>query len=269
MARWYCKIGGKQYGPYAEQDLRRLADEGRLLPEDELRDGRDGAWFPADDMRDLFRAPARDDGDDWDDDEEDRPRRRRKERKGSNYFEVFSQNLWASDAQWKKILGIIMLLLFLLPLIVAVFAFLRAMATFGREGGASLVAGLVWAPVLPLVFAMLFFADAIMFGLVCKAFRVRLDKRYHGVLDLFAFCYLIAMAPLLVRFLVGLASRQVGLLLAVLDPFVQAAVLGYFIHASWGLSGQRTWMLAAVRFLYQMLFILCYLALMFAFFVTW
>jgi hypothetical protein len=265
MARWFCKIGGKQYGPYAEQDLRRLVDEGRLLPDDHLRDGRDGGWFPADEMHDLFRRPARDDADDFDD-EEDRDLPRRKKGKPSNYFQILSQNLWASDAQWKKILTIVMVLLFVLPLVVAVFSLFTAMATMGRAGLAGVIVGLVWAPVLPLTMGLIFFADALLFGLVCKAFAVRLDKRYHGVLDLFAFCYLIAMAPLLIRFLVGLANRKIGLLLGLLDPVVQAVVLGYFIYSSWGLSGQRAWLLAGARFGYQMLFMILYVVLMYVLF---
>lgn len=269
MARWYCKIGGKQYGPYAEQDLRRLADEGRLLPDDQLRDGRDGAWFPAQEMHDLFRAPARDDADDdYDDEDGDLPRRRRKNRQRSNYFQVLSQNLWASEAQWKQILTIIMILLFLIPLVVVVISVFTAMATHGRAGLRGVIAGLVWAPVLPMALALVFFADALLFGLVCTAFRVRLDKRYHGVLDLFAFCYLIGLVPLLIRFFVGLGSRQVGLLLALCDPIVQAVVLGYFIRATWGLSSQRAWLLAGARFGYQMLFMLLYVALMFSLFVS-
>lgn|SRR5262245_55046962 len=269
MTRWFCKIGGKQYGPYAEQDLRRLADEGRLLPDDQLRDGRDGAWFPAEQMRELFRGGKGDDRDDFDEEEaDDLPRRRKKDRKPSNYFQVLNQNLWASDAQWKKILAIIALLLFLLPLVIAVFSFLNVMVSDRRAGLGGVVAGIVWAVVMPFVVVSIFFADAFLFGFVCKAFRVRLDKRYHGVLDLFAFCYLIELVPLLIRFLVGLGSRQAGLLLALLDPIVQAGVLGYFIHASWGLSSQRAWMIAGVRFGYQMLFMLLYVALMFTLFVS-
>src|SRR5262245_36851178 len=100
MARWFCKIGGKQYGPYAEEDLRRLVGEGRLLPDDQLRDGREGAWFPADEMRDLFRRPVRDDADDFEEEEDSDLPRRRKRGKPSNYFQILSQNLWAPDAQW-------------------------------------------------------------------------------------------------------------------------------------------------------------------------
>jgi len=54
MAEWYCMIKGTQYGPVNTQQLRQLAADGRLAPEDLItRDGLKG-WVKASSAKGLF-----------------------------------------------------------------------------------------------------------------------------------------------------------------------------------------------------------------------
>lgn len=69
MARWYCMIDNEKQGPFSTSQLRQLAAQGRLAPEDLItRDGLDG-WVRASRTKGLFdvvvaplaeRAPGED-----------------------------------------------------------------------------------------------------------------------------------------------------------------------------------------------------------------
>jgi len=51
---WFCKISGKQVGPLSPQQLKLLADKGKLRPEHQVRQGANGSWFPAIRVKGLF-----------------------------------------------------------------------------------------------------------------------------------------------------------------------------------------------------------------------
>lgn len=53
---WFCKISGHQLGPLSSQQLRAMAAEGRLAPEDHVRQGAQGPWLPAAQVKGLFAA---------------------------------------------------------------------------------------------------------------------------------------------------------------------------------------------------------------------
>ncbi len=55
---WYCLIGGRQSGPLSAAQLREMAGDGRLLPEDSLRNGPSGPWVPAVQVKGLFSGHA-------------------------------------------------------------------------------------------------------------------------------------------------------------------------------------------------------------------
>lgn len=55
---WYCKIAGEESGPLPKQELKRMAGDGELLPDDLVRNGDSGAWLPAGRVKDLFGAAA-------------------------------------------------------------------------------------------------------------------------------------------------------------------------------------------------------------------
>lgn len=44
---WFCRIAGRDYGPYGVEQLLAFAREGRLSPIDFVRDSIDGIWLPA------------------------------------------------------------------------------------------------------------------------------------------------------------------------------------------------------------------------------
>lgn len=262
MPDWFCKIDGKTYGPYPGEQLRRLADEGRLLPEDYVRAGTDGAWLPAEEMRDLFPEARRDERferDEVDDEDDDgRPRRRRKSRKGANYFRVLWQN-FQSGGQWLQLLGIAFGFEVLLSI---VFRVIGGIVDWGRHPGLVLLVILADTALAAFWLAVAYFADVLVFGVMCLILNVRLDPRRDSVLDLFAYCYLIAVAPKLISYVVGLGSIQGAVLLTLLYPFFHL-VLGYFLYKHWGLSSQRTMILAGARFGYQMLYLIGYVLYMF------
>ena len=55
---WYCWVAGAQTGPFSDAQLKALAAEGRLLPEDQVRQGHYGQWVPARDVKWLFSDPG-------------------------------------------------------------------------------------------------------------------------------------------------------------------------------------------------------------------
>ena len=53
-AQWYCKISGKAIGPLSSRQLKMLADDGRLQPDNPVRQGNQGKWVPAQRVKGLF-----------------------------------------------------------------------------------------------------------------------------------------------------------------------------------------------------------------------
>lgn len=48
------RVDGKEYGPVDEDDLREWRDEGRLIPQNEVRRVGDDRWFPAGELPEIF-----------------------------------------------------------------------------------------------------------------------------------------------------------------------------------------------------------------------
>ncbi len=250
MPAWFCKIDGKVYGPYTGDHLRQMAREERLLPRDSLREGQDGDWFPAAEMENLFpEAP--------DAAEEEPPSRRKVSGKPSNYYRVFFRNL-TEGGQWRVFLGITIGVGLVLALIFSVIHFLAW--GFLRHPGA-IAAGFVtnafFALILP---AFYLFLDGLLFGIPCVLLRVRFDSKRHGVLDLLALCYLLALAPKLAVLIAEVINPLIGVFLTLLYPLLHAGVLVYFMIAWWDFPAPRAWILAGIRFAYQTLFLAGYIA---------
>lgn len=55
---WYCRINGIPYGPFAADELRQLAVQGRIQPDSEVRYKAEGVWFKAEALSDLFPSDA-------------------------------------------------------------------------------------------------------------------------------------------------------------------------------------------------------------------
>ena len=55
---WFCSIAGKVSGPLSAQQLREMTSKGYLSPNDLVRCGAVGAWFPAGRVKGLFAAPG-------------------------------------------------------------------------------------------------------------------------------------------------------------------------------------------------------------------
>ena len=54
---WYCRLKGKESGPWSSAQLKALAAQERLKPEDSIRLGANGAWLPAGRIKGLFPSP--------------------------------------------------------------------------------------------------------------------------------------------------------------------------------------------------------------------
>ena len=54
---WYCEIAGREIGPLSSEQLRVMAAKGQILPSDCVRQGSQGSWILARQVRGLF-APA-------------------------------------------------------------------------------------------------------------------------------------------------------------------------------------------------------------------
>lgn len=52
--QWYCRISGKQYGPLSPKQLKQLAVQGKLKPDDGVRRESDKQWAPANKVKGLF-----------------------------------------------------------------------------------------------------------------------------------------------------------------------------------------------------------------------
>lgn len=57
MKQWYCIIGGQQYGPVSEDELRQWVAEGRVRPTDQVWTDGMATWAPAGSVEGLF-APG-------------------------------------------------------------------------------------------------------------------------------------------------------------------------------------------------------------------
>ncbi len=55
-SQWYCQLDGVASGPFTREELRFLAERGRLSPRDRVREGTDGQWVAADSVAGVFRA---------------------------------------------------------------------------------------------------------------------------------------------------------------------------------------------------------------------
>ncbi|MCS7305926.1 MAG: DUF4339 domain-containing protein [Thermoguttaceae bacterium] len=56
--QWFCKLAGVVTGPLKASELRALAQAGKLSPEDLVRQGEDGPWIAARNVRGLFGSAA-------------------------------------------------------------------------------------------------------------------------------------------------------------------------------------------------------------------
>ncbi|MCA9225198.1 MAG: DUF4339 domain-containing protein, partial [Planctomycetales bacterium] len=56
MAQWFCAIGDRQLGPLSGQTLRQMAHDGALGKQDLVRQGDDGNWVQAWQVKGLFPA---------------------------------------------------------------------------------------------------------------------------------------------------------------------------------------------------------------------
>jgi hypothetical protein len=52
--QWMVRVEGKEYGPVDEDELREWRDEGRLIPQNEIRRVGDERWIPAGDLPEIF-----------------------------------------------------------------------------------------------------------------------------------------------------------------------------------------------------------------------
>ena len=51
---WYVRVQGKEYGPVDLETLHEWKAEGRLIPQNEVRNGEDTQWLPASQFPELF-----------------------------------------------------------------------------------------------------------------------------------------------------------------------------------------------------------------------
>lgn len=56
LAEWFCRISGDDLGPLSSGELKAMAADGRLRPEDYLRKGTEGPWLLAAGIKGLFPA---------------------------------------------------------------------------------------------------------------------------------------------------------------------------------------------------------------------
>ncbi|MCI0680881.1 MAG: DUF4339 domain-containing protein [Gemmataceae bacterium] len=260
MADWYCKIAGKLYGPFDNARLRQMAAEERLHPDDLLREGQDGDWFPAEEIENLFpeARPAarsgrddRDDADDWverddGDDLDDRPRRRRKRgAKTLNYYQVLMRNL-QEPGSWTQYIGWTAVFEGLMRGVTASIMMLRA-------GALDPVAFIVWTLVGAVMVLVYCLVDALLFGVACVALGVRLDPRRHHVLDLFGYAYVVGLALMLFRLLTACAHTMAADFWLLVIPIAHGVVFGYLLQHYWDLPAGKAYALTAIRFVYQML----------------
>ena len=56
--QWYYKMAGKEIGPFTSQELKQLADEKRITPNDPVRRDTDKDWTLAKNVKGLFPAAA-------------------------------------------------------------------------------------------------------------------------------------------------------------------------------------------------------------------
>ena len=54
MARFYVQRGDKTFGPFESVQLKQLADSGRVIASDMIRQGEDGKWYSASEVKGLF-----------------------------------------------------------------------------------------------------------------------------------------------------------------------------------------------------------------------
>jgi hypothetical protein len=236
-----------------------MAAEDRLLPEDVLREGESGEWFPASEMDNLFPRRAGHGRDD--EDRDDQPRIWKRKRKGSNYYGLVWRN-FQEGGQWISILLVTLGLQVLIPVIVglialAIMGFTRPGAGAGAAVGRILGAACGYGAFL----ALAFFLDVLVFGIPFSLLRVRLDSRRDNVLELFSYSYLVGLLPKLIIIFVALGSFRWEVVLALIYPFIHAGVLVYLMYTYWGLSGGKCWLLAGIRFFYQMVFLVAYVVI--------
>ncbi|HUY87633.1 MAG TPA: DUF4339 domain-containing protein [Pirellulales bacterium] len=55
-SRWYYEFMGEVLGPMKFEDLRLLAEQGNLRPENRVREGDRGVWKPASAVPELFKS---------------------------------------------------------------------------------------------------------------------------------------------------------------------------------------------------------------------
>ena len=58
MPAWYIQDGEHQFGPYSDQELKRVAGTGKVTPETLVRQGENGNWFRADQISGLLSPLA-------------------------------------------------------------------------------------------------------------------------------------------------------------------------------------------------------------------
>ena len=59
MNQWYCGVEGQQYGPYTWEQMRAMADEGRLIADSFVRREVDPQWLTASQVPGLLKKKAK------------------------------------------------------------------------------------------------------------------------------------------------------------------------------------------------------------------
>jgi hypothetical protein len=56
--QWYCEIAGREIGPLSPVQLQSMAAKGQIMPSDCVRQGSEGVWIPAQQVKGLFEPSA-------------------------------------------------------------------------------------------------------------------------------------------------------------------------------------------------------------------
>ncbi len=57
--QWYCKVMGEEIGPLSAKELRQMAMQRQISPDDYVKKGSQGSWVRAENVKRLFDEPRR------------------------------------------------------------------------------------------------------------------------------------------------------------------------------------------------------------------
>lgn len=243
MAKWYCKIKGKELGPYTDAELRLMAKKGKLRPRDPVRSDVAMDWIKASAMDGLFTEDEI--LDDQDAAEEQRLRKDRRRQAAAEAGQGYYACLWNELAYGGEWLGAIIKA----ALINAILFGLTTLWISSRvnvQSGSAVMAVALSVGISAVLMFLGVLLESLLLGLPLLA--VTKDWRTAHILDAYAFTQFYGCLASFFTAAILLSNPRFGVIfLLFILPLFQSGAFAYLACTRWNMPFWLTGLLGGAR----------------------